>query len=513
MSVLRPRQARMTGLAVTATAFTTSLVTAAPAHALTGAEAPSGRYTSVVKLSLGDEANRRACTGVLVDEWWVATAASCFTAGAGEQVPAGKPALSATVTLADGETREVTEIAPRAERDLVLARLVLPARGAATVKVSASAPAPGTDLTAAGFGRTKTEWVPGRLHTGTFTLGSADATTLAVTGKGTDALCKGDTGGPLLDAAGELVGINSRSWQGGCLGVDPAETRTGAIAARTDDLAQWIASTTEPRRSAAAHEAGGTDRVRWADWDGDGKADYISVADNGNVDVWLNRGPNAWAGIGRVATGTTTDRSRVRLADHDGDGKADYWVINPDGSVNVHINRGGDVGGGWRNLGIIASGITTKQDQVRFADWDGDGRSDYITVLDNGHVSVWLNRGDNAWTGIGRVATGTTTDRSRVRLADWNGDGKADYWVINPNGSVDVHLNTGGDVGGGWKDLGQVASGVTTEHGRVHFADFDGDAHADFLLRGSGSSTAYSAWLGNGRAGGWSGIGQIASGV
>ncbi|MEU2393773.1 FG-GAP-like repeat-containing protein [Streptomyces sp. NPDC007369] len=513
MSILRTRRTRMVGLVVTATSVTAGLVTVAPAHALTGSEAPSGQYASVVKLSVGDETNNRACTATLVDEWWVATAASCFATVAGQQVPAGKPALQATVTLANGETREVTEIAPRAERDLALARLVLPARGAATVKVSASAPVTATGLSSAGFGRTKTEWVPGKLHTGTFTLDSATDTTLAITGKGTDAICKGDTGGPLLNAAGELVGVNSRSWQAGCLGTDPAETRTGAIAARTDDLAQWISKTTEPRRSAAANEAGGADQVRWADWNGDGKPDFISIAANGNVSVWLNSGPNAWQGIGRVATGTTTDRSRVRLADFDGDGRADYWVINPNGSVNVHINRGGDVGGGWQNLGTVASGVTTKQDQVRFADWDGDGRSDFLTIADNGNVSVWLNRGPNAWQGIGRVATGTTTDRSRVRLADWNGDGKADYWVINPNGSVDVHTNMGGDVGGGWSNVGQVASGVTTEHNRVHFADFNGDAHTDFLLRGSGNSTAYSAWLGNGRVGGWNGLGQIASGV
>ncbi|MFG2989194.1 FG-GAP-like repeat-containing protein [Streptomyces sp. NPDC048257] len=511
MTELRPRSARMTGLVATVIAVTTGLIT--PVHALTGPEVTSDRHAAVVKLNFGDETSGRACTGTLVDEWWVATAASCFAAVPGQQVPAGTPALGATVTLAGGETREVTEIAPRAERDVVLARLVLPARGTATVKVSASAPAAGTSLNAAGFGRTKAEWVPGKVHTGTFTLDSAAATTLAITGKGTDAICKGDTGGPLLNAAGELVGINSRSWQGGCLGADPAETRTGAIAARTDDLAQWIAKTTEPRRSAAANEVGGADQVRWADWDGDGKPDYISIAANGNVSVWLNRGPNAWGTARKVASGTTTDRSRVRLADYDGDGKADYWVINPDGSVNVHINRGGDGGGGWQNRGLVASGITTNQEQVRFADWDGDGRSDYITILDNGNVSVWLNRGDNAWVGLGKVASGTTTDRSRVRLTDWNGDGKADYWVINPNGSVNVHANLGGDGHGGWDNLGQVASGVTTEHGRVHFADFDGDTHADFLLRGSGTSTAYSAWLGDGKVNGWNGLGQIASGV
>ncbi|MGW0392868.1 trypsin-like serine protease [Streptomyces sp. NPDC003042] len=95
-------------------------------------------------------------------------------------------------------------------------------------------------MTAAGFGRTKSEWAPGKLHTGTFTVNASDVTTLTITGKGTDVICKGDTGGPLLNAAGELVGVNSRSWQGGCLGAPANETRTGAIAARVDDLHDWV---------------------------------------------------------------------------------------------------------------------------------------------------------------------------------------------------------------------------------------------------------------------------------
>ncbi|CAM5340057.1 Trypsin OS=Streptomyces lavendulae subsp. lavendulae OX=58340 GN=SLAV_05580 PE=4 SV=1 [Streptomyces lavendulae subsp. lavendulae] len=82
--------------------------------------------------------------------------------------------------------------------------------------------------------------MPDKLHTGTFTVNSATATTLAITGKGTDVLCKGDTGGPLLNSAGQITGVNSRSWQGGCLGTPATETRTGAISTRTDDLAQWL---------------------------------------------------------------------------------------------------------------------------------------------------------------------------------------------------------------------------------------------------------------------------------
>ncbi|WP_344469886.1 SGNH/GDSL hydrolase family protein, partial [Kitasatospora kazusensis] len=40
----------------------------------------------------------------------------------------------------------------------------------------------------------------------------------------------------------------------------------------------------------AGTESGGAGRVRWADWDGDGKADYIILGDDGSVHVYLNKG-------------------------------------------------------------------------------------------------------------------------------------------------------------------------------------------------------------------------------
>ncbi|MEV7523863.1 trypsin-like serine protease [Streptomyces sp. NPDC091371] len=240
MSAHRPRTARISGLLVTTTAVAAGLVPAGSAQAVSGPEAAAGQHTSVVKLNIGDEANLRGCTGSLVDASWVLTAASCFAATPGTAVPAGAPALKTTVTLSDGKRVEVAELVPRTDRDVVLARLTTPAAGAAGITQASAAPAAGADLTAVGFGRTRTEWAPGKAHTGAFTLNTSDATTLTITGKGTDVICKGDTGGPLLNAAGELVGINSRSWQGGCLATDPAETRTGAIAARTDGLREWI---------------------------------------------------------------------------------------------------------------------------------------------------------------------------------------------------------------------------------------------------------------------------------
>ncbi|WP_143196795.1 FG-GAP-like repeat-containing protein [Streptomyces sp. CB00455] len=164
--------------------------------------------------------------------------------------------------------------------------------------------------------------------------------------------------------------------------------------------------------------------------------------------------------------------------------------MRPDGSVNVHLNRGGDPAGGWKDLGTVAGGTTNRSEQVRLADWDGDGRADYLTIADGGAVTVFLNRGGDGrggWRALGQTATGTTSDRSRVRLADYDGDGRADYWMISPGGPVTTYVNRGGDGHGGWQSISRTASGVTTDHTRVHLVDFDADTHADYLLTGAGA--------------------------
>ncbi|MFJ1767404.1 FG-GAP-like repeat-containing protein [Amycolatopsis sp. NPDC088138] len=279
----------------------------------------------------------------------------------------------------------------------------------------------------------------------------------------------------------------------------------------------WIAS--RPALGAAT-EAGGSGKVRWADFDGDGRADYLTVASTGAVSAYLNRGGDGrggWSVLGQIASGTTTGATRARFADFDGDGRADYLTIASNGAVSAILNRGGDGHGGWSVLGQVATGTTTDPARVRFADFDGDGRTDYLTIGSNGAVSAILNRGGDGhggWLGLGQVATGTTTDPSQVRFADFDGDGAADYAVVAASGAVSVYLNRGGDGHGGWLSYGQVATGLTTTADRVAFADFTGGGNADYVLAdpATNAATVY-AWQGGDGHGGWTDLGKVASGV
>ncbi|MGW4647610.1 trypsin-like serine protease [Kitasatospora sp. NPDC004289] len=217
-----------------------------------GIGSPVSAQPAVTAVSIGKPGadGSRLCTGTVVDPQWVLTAKSCFADApdTSAEVAAGAPKVRTTVSIDRLDVAsplvqevEVIELVPRADRDVVLLKLAKAVTGVLPLTVSATAPAAGEVLKTAGYGRTKDRWLAGEMHTGQFSVDSAAATTLTASSVSGSTVCRGDAGGPVLregNGAVQVVAVNTRSWQGGCLGV--TETRTGVTQTRVDDLVSWF---------------------------------------------------------------------------------------------------------------------------------------------------------------------------------------------------------------------------------------------------------------------------------
>ncbi|WP_424887766.1 S1 family peptidase [Streptomyces sp. XH2] len=510
MSAIRPRAAWMTGLL--ASAVTAGLLTAAPAHAVAGEPVADGEYAFTAKLDINEGA--RSCSATLVQQEWLITAASCFAddPAKGFKVAPGAPKWKTTATIGrtdlgrenGGAVVDVVELVPREDRDLVMARLAQPVTGVQPISgISAASPQKGDTLWAAGYGRTKDEWVPDRLHAARFTTDAVDATTLRLTGESPDAaVCQGDTGGPVFHQVSTfrvLHGVHSTSGQAGCFGADESEKRRTASETRVDDIAGWIkavaARTVLPRVNwkdavhvvpghfVATNEERSDLFVVWADgsaslFEGSGRADpklpfwkEHKLAAAGSY--WKDA--EAVTSIGVDASGT--DGLTVRWKS----GKlSTYAQANEFGFAREKTLA---YGNGWKNARSITAGRHT----------DPYRSDDLVVLWADGSTSLYA---DTDASGVSKETQLTKADKTRVDAqitsGRFTGKDADDVIVRRKDGKTD--LFPGLDARGFHDGINLRPEGSAWKYAQPLVAgSFGGGKQEDLLARWADGNLSYYA--------------------
>ncbi len=142
-------------------------------------------YASAVYLRMGNE----RCSGVAIDTHHILTARHCVDGHAAFEV-----------TAFPGETAPAELVHTYADRDAALLRTSM--RLTAVAKVADAPPTAGDLLVIAGFGCLETNlFVTAGVYLGTF----SDTNNLMIAA----AVCGGDSGGPVFNRSGEVVGLVS----------------------------------------------------------------------------------------------------------------------------------------------------------------------------------------------------------------------------------------------------------------------------------------------------------------
>ncbi|MFF0105030.1 GDSL-type esterase/lipase family protein [Streptomyces hirsutus] len=212
-----------------------------------------------------------------------------------------------------------------------------------------------------------------------------------------------------------------------------------------------------------------------------------------------------WRPLGVIAPGMGTPAGRTDLAEMNGDNRADYVRITDDGSVRVALNTVGEPGKPhWVDRGTFPSprAEAGTGDRVRFADLDGNGVDDYLLLGEGGQVQAWFQTADGRWNHGGVVAPGVQgASPEAIRFADVNGDGRDDYLRTGTDGSIHAYINTVGATSIHWVERLNWAPGVWYgSRDKLRLADVNGDKKADYLM--VGGTGAVHAYFNDGGGGG-----------
>jgi RHS repeat-associated protein len=260
-------------------------------------------------------------------------------------------------------------------------------------------------------------------------------------------------------------------------------------------------------------------RVLTGDFNGDGKTDLAAFDGYSGLKpmkIYLSNGNGFDASIDGPSLSMPSDNvgtweltTRIKLGDFNGDGRTDIAIVNGFNSSNymsIFYARpdgkgfGAAANGPLRWVGGSHDPIMLDCSRVLTGDFNGDGRTDFLTLDGFGSVSsatnIYLSNGagfDAPIPGPNFVMPsdnpGTWELLSRVRLGDFNGDGVLDLAIMqgyNSSSPMKIYL-MGADgrlsktVDGPVRWSGNSHDGILIEAGRITVGDFNGDGRDDMI--------------------------------
>jgi hypothetical protein len=179
----------------------------------------------------------------------------------------------------------------------------------------------------------------------------------------------------------------------------------------------------------------------------------------------------------------TTPPERVFFADLSGDGRAELLVLEANGDVTGRLNTGGFAANPFTTIRTVARLGAAQPQDVYWADLNGDKRAEvmvhHTTGAVAGQVEAWYNANgftDPPWgpPPSGGAASRIVADADdlpgrTVKFADLNGDGRSDVAIVQPDGRIKAWMNGAGFAAYPWTGNHQFLGTTFTDPARLIF--------------------------------------------
>jgi RHS repeat-associated protein len=236
------------------------------------------------------------------------------------------------------------------------------------------------------------------------------------------------------------------------------------------------------------------------DFDGDGKSDFINFLSNGiGHRIFLTRPTiannqrisNPYDGNSNYDGSDFTESDANYTIDFNGDGKSDIMRIK-DGLCEIFEVIASTGANPWELNKIYSSGYPTKWHNIYFGDFNGDRKTDLLTISSGGVKEIAYSNGVNFVASNFLFNTNTIfnfptqVDDDKLLIADYNGDGLADiahcYSKRNVNTNAPAIINIYYSIGNSFKyeqytDNTNLGFGL----GQPLAVDFNGDGRSEII--------------------------------